>query len=359
MKYQRILAIFFILFFFTHCEKDKNQYGYISGVLTGPEGVIAEVIVQVVKNQGIVKETVTDENGAFNIKIAPGVYTLKISIEGYEDISETVTVKLDEDLILNVDLNEITKVMGVLTDTYTSWPLSNATIAIMSTDLTSTVATTTTGNEGRFSFGNIPDGNYQLYYYNSIEVKYMPVKIEGETKLSLNLVGLDYSELTEDEINEYFSELLSQSLLNYCNVGNTSVDYFYMDEFAINGKVNVSGNNNGYADFTNITFFLFRNGDNDLIVDLGSSIGSYSYLQRYKIWVDFNRDGDFSDSNELILSESNYTPGSYNHIIDIGDSILPIYTTMRIAVDYYYSSSPQPCNYLQYGEFEDYGVLIL
>jgi hypothetical protein len=356
MKYQRILAVFFILLFFTHCEKDENQYGYIRGVLTGPEGVIAEVIVQVVKNQQVHKEVVTDDSGAFNIKIAPGVYTLKISIEGYEDISETITVNLGEELSVDVDLNEITKILGILTDTYTSLPVADATVSIMSLDMQSIVATTTTNNVGRFSFGDIPDGNYQLYYYTSNEGKYMPVKIEGETKLSLDLMGSDYSELTETEINQYFSFLMQQGLLSYCNAYRSWSAYATINELTVNNKSVYTGGNGSYTNLTNNTFIVHRNKVNEAIFDLTMYSGWSQYGVIYAIWVDLNKDGDFTDSNEKVFSANN--PAGYNtHDFTIDENIDPVYTTMRVAINVFYTI--YPCSNVNYGEYEDYGVLIL
>ena len=72
----------------------------------------------------------------------------------------------------------------------------------------------------------------------------------------------------------------------------------------------------------------------------------------WKIWMDFNGDGDFNDSGETLLAAKNKR-GSF-----IADIIIPAYangtTRMRIAMQT--GGDPSPCDDNYMGEVEDYSI---
>jgi C1A family cysteine protease len=72
------------------------------------------------------------------------------------------------------------------------------------------------------------------------------------------------------------------------------------------------------------------------------------------IWIDFNRDGDFDDSGELVtnLSGSSSMSGSLTLADDVAEQV----TRMRISMKY--NSPAGPCEQFVYGEVEDYTVRI-
>ena len=107
----------------------------------------------------------------------------------------------------------------------------------------------------------------------------------------------------------------------------------------------------GYGDFTHMT----------ATVELGHSytatFASVFKNQRISMWIDFNKDFEFSD-NERILTDFKITEGNAMHYVDIAipDNALPGNTTMRIAAHWDNLSSPDPCANFGFGEFEDYSV---
>jgi iron complex outermembrane receptor protein len=87
--------------------------GSIKGKITTSDNKPAEGVSVIIKNTG--KNAVADNTGAFEIKnLTPGTYTLQLSLIGYKDVEQDVSVKSSEatpiDIKLtlsNKDLNEV------------------------------------------------------------------------------------------------------------------------------------------------------------------------------------------------------------------------------------------------------------
>jgi hypothetical protein len=89
----------------------------------------------------------------------------------------------------------------------------------------------------------------------------------------------------------------------------------------------------------------------------GSSYNSSGYL---KIFIDYNRDGDFTDANEEVFGSSSQSSGNVLGNFSVPYTVLPGATAMRVVHRIYGSaSSVTPCGTYSYGETEDYYVNIL
>ncbi|MCF1192640.1 T9SS type A sorting domain-containing protein [Mangrovimonas sp. AS39] len=113
---------------------------------------------------------------------------------------------------------------------------------------------------------------------------------------------------------------------------------------------------NAYGDYTDMTISLFDNSDYDYSITHAFS------TQKVRIWIDFDNDYSFDNSDEsteLVSIASSTGSGSSsitNGTITIPDGITPGIYTMRVADRY--SSQPIPCNTSGYGEVHDYLVEI-
>ena len=89
--------------------------------------------------------------------------------------------------------------------------------------------------------------------------------------------------------------------------------------------------------------------------------GTATYPQNVKVWIDWNNDGTFDAVNELVGSGTGSTGGSVYTINFTTPAIAGAVSggtkTMRVQADYYQSATVSPCNG-QYGEFEDYKILL-
>ena len=79
--------------------------------------------------------------------------------------------------------------------------------------------------------------------------------------------------------------------------------------------------------------------------------------QNVSMWIDFNLDFEFEDY-ERVLTDFNLAVSGvlYNVDIVIPGNGLPGTTTMRIGANHNNPSSPDPCDTINFGEWEDYSV---
>ncbi len=83
-----------------------------------------------------------------------------------------------------------------------------------------------------------------------------------------------------------------------------------------------------------------------------------TYFENVRAWIDFNNDGDFNQTNELVFSSLNHLQNHSGSITIPANTILNTSLRMRVGDDLYSSPTPTPCNNSQYGQFEDYAVII-
>lgn len=127
----------------------------------------------------------------------------------------------------------------------------------------------------------------------------------------------------------------------------------------------------GYLDMTDeIVIDVFRGTRYDFAVGAGfagfsdESGTNFNYFsQDLKIYIDFNRDGDFSDAGETAYSydsdgSSNATYWFQNQILIPSDAGVGL-TVMRIVCDYNSNNNISACsNGTQWGEARDFGIRI-
>lgn len=141
---------------------------------------------------------------------------------------------------------------------------------------------------------------------------------------------------------------------SYCSSYGNSTHYEYIKRVSLGDIYNYSGDNNGYADFTDSHSTDLIQGSNYQI-SLKPGFSGYAYYEKWKVWIDYNQDGDFDDYGEQVYQgEGYYTKTGY---INIPNSAATGETRMRVSMKYgYYPSS---CQTFSYGEVEDYTVNIV
>ena len=142
----------------------------------------------------------------------------------------------------------------------------------------------------------------------------------------------------------------------YCTSRGNNTSDEWIESVAIGSFSNVSGDNGGYADFTNMTIDLEQGISTAFTLTPGWS--GTIYNEYFRIWVDMNQDGDFEDAGEMI-----YDQGSANqNSTQTGNITVPNSSTLgmtRMRVSMKYNNSPNPCETFTYGEVEDYSVNII
>ncbi|CAN5548176.1 hypothetical protein BH11BAC5_BH11BAC5_51170 [soil metagenome] len=141
----------------------------------------------------------------------------------------------------------------------------------------------------------------------------------------------------------------------YCTAKGSSTTYGWIKSVKFGTINNVSGNNNGYANFTtnstNVT------GNTVIPLTVQAAAKKTPKTQYWTVYVDLNNDGDFFDAGETVSSFV-----SLAGEISTQNIIIPTTLTgphrMRIKMSYYLYGAGGPCGTFNYGEVEDYTLNI-
>ncbi len=139
--------------------------------------------------------------------------------------------------------------------------------------------------------------------------------------------------------------------LNYCDSSSTNTNDEYISRVQLNTIDNTSGAQ-FYSDFTNVSTDLVQ-GQNYTISVTPTWTGTI-YPEGYSVWIDYNKDGDFSDSGEQVWTQSptNTSPASGTFLIPSGTAE----GNTRMRVSMMYNQIPLACGSYTFGEVEDYTV---
>ena len=126
--------------------------------------------------------------------------------------------------------------------------------------------------------------------------------------------------------------------------------YMWIDHIGLGNHSNTSGNDGGYGDFTEETCIEVVQGQSYPLT-LTPGFANNLYNVYWKIWIDYNQDGDYYDAGEYAAYGSGYQQLSGH--LPIAAQCLTGQTTMRVSMKY--GSYPTgPCEVFAHGEVEDY-----
>ena len=136
-------------------------------------------------------------------------------------------------------------------------------------------------------------------------------------------------------------------IITYCASSSQSNDQEWIAQVDIDGFSNPSGASL-YSDFTGLTVDLTPGSSSNVVLTPGYS-GS-SEREFWRIWIDFNSDGDFEDAGEQVFVANNKKNGVSGTMSIPPDATGQ--TRMRISMKN--GGSPGPCEIFSGGEVEDY-----
>lgn len=142
--------------------------------------------------------------------------------------------------------------------------------------------------------------------------------------------------------------------VSYCASKGNNTNDEYIDRVQLGSINNLSGNSSGYGNFTNLSTNLAK-GSSNAITITPKWTGSV-YSEAYAVWIDYNQDGDFNDSGELVYSRSKSTATPISGSFTVPTSATSGATRMRVSMKY--NANPTSCETFTYGEVEDYTVVI-
>jgi len=139
----------------------------------------------------------------------------------------------------------------------------------------------------------------------------------------------------------------------YCASQGNSVADEYISRVQL-GTINKTSGAQLYSDFTSTSTDLSK-GTSYTITVTPTWTGT-TYSEGFAAWIDYNNDGDFSDSGELIFSKAASTATSASGSFTVPSGALTGETRLRVSMKY--NGVPTPCETFDYGEVEDYTVNI-
>ena len=142
--------------------------------------------------------------------------------------------------------------------------------------------------------------------------------------------------------------------ITYCNSQGNSTTDEWIQRVQLGSINNNSGNNGGYANYTNLSTTLVKGTSNTITITPAWS--GTKYREAYRVWIDYNQDGDFNDSGEQVYSRSRTNATSVSGSFTVPAAALNGATRMRVSMKY--NANSTSCEIFADGEVEDYTVVI-
>jgi chitodextrinase len=144
------------------------------------------------------------------------------------------------------------------------------------------------------------------------------------------------------------------STVTYCISKGTNTIDEYINKVQLGTIINTSGNNAGYGNFTALSTNLVRGTSNSITITPAWTGTIFS--EAYRVWIDYNKDGDFLDSGEQVVNVTRTKTTPIARSFTVPTTALLGTTRMRVSMKY--NASPTSCETFTDGEVEDYTVNI-
>jgi PKD repeat protein len=174
-------------------------------------------------------------------------------------------------------------------------------------------------------------------------ITYNSADVYSVTLTATNALGSDiHTKIDYITVNQ-------QSSITYCESQSTSNALEWISNIAIGSYSNPSGAS-FYTDYTSEVVALSPGSSNS--ITLTPYYTGKDQREFWRVWIDFNWDGDFEDADETVVIANN-KKGAYSTTLTI-----PAYASgqTRMRVTMKNGSSPSSCDTFDGGEVEDYTV---
>jgi len=141
--------------------------------------------------------------------------------------------------------------------------------------------------------------------------------------------------------------------LNYCPMAGQDANGEWIKQVQIGYYYNNS-TSSGYSEFQ--TLGLHVTLDTTYEVRLSPGYSSTNYKEHFTAWIDYDQDGLFSNQNEVIFDSGVDTAGPVGGYFTVPGNAVLGHTRLRVAMRY--STQAIQCTDFDYGEVEDYCILV-
>jgi hypothetical protein len=149
-------------------------------------------------------------------------------------------------------------------------------------------------------------------------------------------------------------QTVTTAAFNYCTSSGNNNSTEWIDYVQLGTIARTSGREPGGYSNTGLSTNLVKGSSYTITHSAGFS-GATSG-EKWKIYIDFNNDGDFADGNETIVSRSTSGAGSFTTTFTVPTGAVSGSSRMRVKMSD--SKINSPCGTFSYGEVEDYNIII-
>lgn len=147
----------------------------------------------------------------------------------------------------------------------------------------------------------------------------------------------------------------ASSSVDYCTASGSSTRFEWIDYVALGTISNTTGADGGYGDYTAHSTAL-RPG-NSYTIYFSTGYKRKVYTEYWRIWIDYNGNGLFTDAGELVVSGSSATTGTVSADFTVPSTATMGTTRMRVLMSDN-SGTTSSCGTFSYGEVEDYTIVL-
>lgn len=140
----------------------------------------------------------------------------------------------------------------------------------------------------------------------------------------------------------------------YCASAGLSTADEFINNVTVAGINNTSGNNSGYANFTALSGTVVPGGTYTFSGTPGYT--ATAYTEFWRVWIDYNGDLDFDDAGELAFGNATGSTTAVSGTFTVPATAITGTTRMRVSMKY--NAVSTPCESFQFGEVEDYSIII-
>lgn len=139
---------------------------------------------------------------------------------------------------------------------------------------------------------------------------------------------------------------------SYCTASGTNSSYEWIQKVILGSINNTSGNNGGYANYTNLSTNI--TAGSAYTINLTPGFAGAAYTEYWRVWIDYNGDLDWADAGEQVAQ------GTGSSVVNLSFTV-PAGTpngTKRMRIAMKYGGYAGACGTFTYGEVEDYNVVV-
>ncbi|MDQ8140707.1 reprolysin-like metallopeptidase [Chryseobacterium sp. CFS15] len=208
---------------------------------------------------------------------------------------------------------------------------------------------------------NVAVTGYDVYQGASLvgsttSTSYTVTSLTPSTTYSFTVKAKDAAGNNSVSSNTVSVTTLAGSTVTYCSATSTNTSDERIGNVKFGTINNTSTGTSGYENFTSVSTNVTRGSA--YTISVTPVWTSTKYNEAYAVYIDYNKDGDFTDSGELTWTKTGSQTSPVTGSITIPSTATLGNTRMRVMMQY--SSVPSSsCGSYTYGQVEDYTLNIV